>query len=401
MAGNHYLYTELDKSRKEIRLLRLINAPDGTIACELETFDLDDMQDVSYRALSYVWGPRHPTFDILVDGKPLTIRENLYRFLEVAAGDDDLLGVYFWIDQICIDQTAISERNHQVSFMADIYRQAEEVIIWLGSGDSQSETTMKYLSNSIKGSTSKYPVLAPEIKHLVANPYWKRLWITQEFILSRAMCIMWGNRKLPGEIWTRFWDEFDFDFGEQVQDWLDLRLQLQILRNLNTFRGLPIFRGIGEPATIVWFTSYQECEDPKDYLFGIQSLIPASERVTIDYGRSAEHVFLSIVRLLSRQRPTNGDGNRDLKDDVILAVGSACQLAKRMLPHLLGSHPLGLQPFLCGCDEECPKRRRTLDAWGQAIQDGTGDDFLVEQVMNVLQSLKRMLQGMRQTHCCC
>jgi hypothetical protein len=36
-----------------------------------------------------------------------------------------------WIDSICIDQSSIEERNHQVALMGDVYSMASEVIIWL------------------------------------------------------------------------------------------------------------------------------------------------------------------------------------------------------------------------------------------------------------------------------
>ena len=39
-----------------------------------------------------------------------------------------------WIDQICIDQTAVLERNNQVSLMGQIYRGAYECFVYLGEG---------------------------------------------------------------------------------------------------------------------------------------------------------------------------------------------------------------------------------------------------------------------------
>jgi Heterokaryon incompatibility protein (HET) len=47
-----------------------------------------------------------------------------------------------WIDSTSIDQTCIEERKEQVSIMADIYKQAESVIVWLGEGNSCSDRIM-------------------------------------------------------------------------------------------------------------------------------------------------------------------------------------------------------------------------------------------------------------------
>ena len=39
---------------------------------------------------------------------------------------------YFWIDAICIQQSDVSERNHQVRMMGLIYKRAAFVLAWLG-----------------------------------------------------------------------------------------------------------------------------------------------------------------------------------------------------------------------------------------------------------------------------
>jgi hypothetical protein len=45
---------------------------------------------------------------------------------------------FLWIDQVCIDQTNVSERNSQVACMTEIYRRASRVLVWLGQA---GETT--------------------------------------------------------------------------------------------------------------------------------------------------------------------------------------------------------------------------------------------------------------------
>jgi hypothetical protein len=43
---------------------------------------------------------------------------------------------YLWIDQICIDQSNIKERNRQVKIMDNIYRHAYKVLIWMDADHS-------------------------------------------------------------------------------------------------------------------------------------------------------------------------------------------------------------------------------------------------------------------------
>lgn len=77
-----------------------------------------DMQAVSvnnappYTALSYVWGSPKFTRAMTAGGHAIIVRQNLWNFLKQArrACEDGL----FWIDALCIDQSSIRERNHQV-----------------------------------------------------------------------------------------------------------------------------------------------------------------------------------------------------------------------------------------------------------------------------------------------
>lgn len=45
---------------------------------------------------------------------------------------------YLWIDAICINQDDIAEKNSQVAMMAEIYKKATRVNIWLGESNRLS-----------------------------------------------------------------------------------------------------------------------------------------------------------------------------------------------------------------------------------------------------------------------
>jgi SAM-dependent MidA family methyltransferase len=58
-----------------------------------------------------------------------------------------------WIDALCIDQSSKKKRNQQILLMADIYRKASCVLIWLGLADSTTDLafdTVEELCWSIK-----------------------------------------------------------------------------------------------------------------------------------------------------------------------------------------------------------------------------------------------------------
>jgi hypothetical protein len=111
-----------------IRLLTLLRSDQqlipGPISCTLRTAQLD--KSLSYTAVSYVWGAAEPTENILINGRPFTVRQNLWHLLDQLRRENyqgDL-----WIDAIAIDQSSDDERSHQVVMMGYIYSYAVEVL---------------------------------------------------------------------------------------------------------------------------------------------------------------------------------------------------------------------------------------------------------------------------------
>jgi hypothetical protein len=70
------LYERLDKSRDEIRLLKILPPTDAdpTIRCQLRTRPL---RRCSYIPISYVWGDSLPIKDIITNGERKTVTTNL------------------------------------------------------------------------------------------------------------------------------------------------------------------------------------------------------------------------------------------------------------------------------------------------------------------------------------
>lgn len=167
------------------------------IACDFSTLDVDngslvyqedaqqlhdtvrnppqDFRKVGYQALSYTWG--HATANQLIElnGTPFRIRDNLWDFLHHAR-EEGLTG-YLWIDALCINQSQVSERNHQVGMMEDIYSQAECVIVWLGRCSKEQRVRLEDFFSASTCSDQKlrfqpfkrHAMTALSFMHL---PYW-------------------------------------------------------------------------------------------------------------------------------------------------------------------------------------------------------------------------------------
>lgn len=131
-GSTSFTHCPLDQSRSSIRILRILSKRSeiGLVQCEM----IHTTINASYMCLSYVWGSPETERLILINGKLLRIRENLYRFLCTATHiNEQSRSTWYWIDALCVDQSNTTERNHQVAQMGTIYSQAQGVPIWIGT----------------------------------------------------------------------------------------------------------------------------------------------------------------------------------------------------------------------------------------------------------------------------
>ncbi|KAH7080632.1 heterokaryon incompatibility [Paraphoma chrysanthemicola] len=172
---------------------------------------------LKFTALSYTWGDELPEYDILVTSGDHTgwfsVRQNLYDFLQQRVQEHSPL---YWIDQICINQNDDDEKGHQVNQMAELYNSATNVEVWLGPGFEGSDRVMDLIARGGQIDYSQQAVpgfrvsrqdqrdLGSAIQDFVDLPYWSRLWIIQEMVLSRSMSICIKDKRLT---WTTFYKE--------------------------------------------------------------------------------------------------------------------------------------------------------------------------------------------------
>lgn len=134
------MYPPLDTGRKEVRLL-FLHGGEGKdiVSTHLSTGFLDAPAELKYEALSYVWGAGDLKV-IEVNGQPFQVTVSLESALSHLRYTDKVC--ILWIDALCINQRDLTERNHQVAFMASIYEQALQVIAWLGKEEGGNDLAM-------------------------------------------------------------------------------------------------------------------------------------------------------------------------------------------------------------------------------------------------------------------
>ncbi|KAI2619762.1 HET-domain-containing protein [Hypomontagnella submonticulosa] len=177
----------------QVRLLRLYprHARLRNLQFNLETFQLSDLPSIQYSALSYTWGRATSIDDIreiVIDGQLFFVRRNLSDFLNTATGKGKS-GLFF-VDAICINQLDYTERVSQVREMARVYRNAAEVIAWLGHPDTQQDLdNVRSLGQERDCSDCTHWTKQQwaGFRYLSYHPYWTRVWIVQEVQLAKRI----------------------------------------------------------------------------------------------------------------------------------------------------------------------------------------------------------------------
>ena len=227
-AAELFNYDPLDLKRPTFRLVRLVKSNYGFIECELTeaAFDWRD-NIISYEALSYTWGCLDLTHSIQMSGRRHMVTENLYHALQhLRRSNRDRV---LWVDSLCIDQSNPEEQGHQVQQMRNIYRQAEQVIFWLGQATYETHVVFDMLQDLYKRTVElgrkivdddwmslwyktqvKYPteirnleeVQYSGLQDLLSRPWFQRTWILQEVANSRSATVCCGARSVLARIFA-------------------------------------------------------------------------------------------------------------------------------------------------------------------------------------------------------
>lgn len=323
----------------------------------------------SYTAVSYVSGDQSNPKSIIVEHKIFLVGSNLHsllRRLRSSGGSQTL-----WIDALCINKNDLAERAAQVKLMKRIYQQAETVIADLGDMACEDAEAVADLMYSIpqvgrqgeqKGNEEredkvqqgghlrfqklfelihpKGPLFGVKIsgkpfsglngkglpsensgtwnswRVLFSSPYWRRIWVLQEFALGKKVFLMLGKTCVPAEILENcIWYHFDYFNNRDSsftrilptvsdRDYHELTLGLYgcasmlreryMIQNLGE-RTIECTRMIAKLAISGFF----DATDPRDKIYAVLGI--ASDGVDfqskVTYSDDVKKVLLSYARL--------------------------------------------------------------------------------------------------------
>lgn len=137
-----FKYGLLKSAKTSIRLAQILpGSGNKGIAITLVDSFITGTNQVPYDALSYTWGDGVRSKSINCNGRRLAVTATLLEALHRFRRQDQV--VTLWIDQICICQERIKERNAQVQLMGKIFKGARKVIVWLGEDYDDSKAGMQ------------------------------------------------------------------------------------------------------------------------------------------------------------------------------------------------------------------------------------------------------------------
>jgi hypothetical protein len=191
----------------EIRLLNLLPGADNEpIKGSIWHAPLSSVA-AGYVAVSYAWGmkERRPFyFEETGANAGIEVTRNLDSVLRVLRNNPKYASTPLWIDAICVNQSDKIEKGLQVQQMGNIFRDAKEVVAWLGDEENSSHETLETLEEMHAGGQipARDSRFWGNANDLVGRPWFHRAWIVQELVMPSRVVMMCGPRSQMG--WEAF-----------------------------------------------------------------------------------------------------------------------------------------------------------------------------------------------------
>jgi hypothetical protein len=226
----------------------------------------------------------HP-IDVLIDFEEDSDEPSISNTaVSTPDSSEPYIEIRLWVDQICINQAAVEERNHQVGLMSSIYSMASHVNVWIGLDDLSPDIT-DYDANDHYGI-----IYDLYLDAVLSHPYWSRLWIVQELLLAKSI-LLWVNKHVIH--WRKFIRMTDGTWAKQLSP-----PRTKFLLDHALDRGWAGTETLQH--TLLTFAASQ-CSDPRDKVFGLTAIIHQRHGLVVDYRKTVVDVYLEAVTAMLRE----------------------------------------------------------------------------------------------------
>jgi hypothetical protein len=242
-----------------------------------------DIQEKGYRCISHVWGTGDKTIDYVWKDHGIvgitwdveTRKEKRERLMQIFKYHKG----YFWMDNLCIDQSKGPE-DKPLEIMGDIYAKCKECICMLDYKpiDNERERIEELLENLTEERAANFPGkyensdISNHISNMTKCRWFKRMWTIQEAVLSPIM--LFTSEMSDGCDYAPI-DRSILDFSYKRTKWMDKKHDAcpDIYATLESvFYRIWYLSGSMETLMIVLQSISRECTNPLDYIHSVSGM---------------------------------------------------------------------------------------------------------------------------------
>lgn len=313
----------------DIRLLKLEPGQGADpLVSSLIIKSLDDHSSL-WAALSYTWGSTHDYMHLICDGLQLPITKNLHSALQrLRLLNEPLL---LWADAICINQADNEEKEAQVQLMRRIYARANLVVADLGEAGNDYEDVNTIFDALLRITrttaaheqieSERYEIFGLPVdtdrkweswRRFLARPWFRRLWVMQEYALASKVDMMYGTSYVHGEVLPGLLPQI-FDRGltpriipgaESYKQQHNANLNCAAMSAMLSARqDIQADRSRGLLHHLRYLASFCEVTDERDKVYALLGLATDAERsaLYISYSESTAQVYHRTAKVLVEQ----------------------------------------------------------------------------------------------------
>ncbi|KAM3084826.1 hypothetical protein ACMFMG_003275 [Clarireedia jacksonii] len=312
--NTHYSYEPIQPN--QLRLLKFLQ-DNNHISAILKAFSVEEPLP-PFHALSYTWASEDTGLSksrvIEIENQQIPVLDSLQPFFQVLRAKGQLLdGRWWWIDSICIDQTNLAERGHQVQLMQHIYRRANQVVIWLGEQSSDSELALDFIklldrltqrncdANEVRSlvENDRFSAQWTALTNFLSRKWWSRIWTIQEFVLPMKASIWCGMRTISRSAVCRSLLAADKCRSVGITETLAFHCGFNRRRLWNLYRAEKKNPGELHSRSLLALAAYlcfMDATDDRDRLYGLMALATDASLMDVNYSLNSAEIYLSFTQ---------------------------------------------------------------------------------------------------------
>ena len=319
------------KDNRHIRILEVFPGnKDEQIECALKARPFADAATpedpaVAYETLSYAWTDEDPTEPILVhtENGPYTckVATNLLTALKILRLPEGSGRRNFWIDAMCMNQKRLQEKNHQVTIMSNIYKEATGICVWLGNASNDSKNAITFLKglrveSFDRAASDDYNDASwAAFSNLMKRPWFNRRWSVQEIVFAARAKLYCGEDSIDWKTFQmavalfNFAEDRDRTFSEKlgksqvdIQPLAAIRLVSLVGNLFSTSGPKKIQQKLPTLEAIVSDMTAFDSQDPRDVLYSVLDLaanvLPVTEIKYVSEKVDKPRISASTLRII-------------------------------------------------------------------------------------------------------